>query len=539
MIDAFALRQRQTVTAYERRAQWSWWIMFVGLLGITGLICLTLRKDPSWAMIAWLIYFGGIITIFYRPRYGLYMIVGFTLVADQFMYGWYPFAKNFSGRDSMMFVNRALIFSPLETYLVFTIVAWLGRMAMERRIRIFTGWLFWPAMLFMSFITLGLAYGLSRHGNVNIGLWEVRPIYYLAVMLVLTSNLIRTRAHVNQLIWVIIIALFTKGLAGNVYVATVLHWDAGSVEQIAEHAMSIHFNVFFILMIAVWLYHDSTLKRILIPLMAPSILFSFFANHRRAGFLTLGIAVAVIFLLLYRENRKLFWAIAPTGTVLFFAYLAAFWNNTGSIGIVARAVRSVVGQPTARDAASNIYREIENINSMFNIKSSPLFGLGFGQKFYIVAPMPDISKSFAWWEYITHNSIMWMWMQCGAGGFFSMLLLVGSAMILGGRAVWDMPRGPLRGAALTASLYLLAHFIYAYVDMSWDTDSMVLVGTMMGLINCLYLVAAQPVPIPARRWPWQILPTLTEDNNLLMPPVLPSRKPQLAPGMVRVWRPIR
>jgi hypothetical protein len=303
--------------------------------------------------------------------------------------------------------------------------------------------------------------------------------------------------------------------------------------------MSIHFNVFFILMIAIWLYHDSTLKRLLIPLMAPSILFSFFANHRRAGFLTLGIVVAVIFLLLYREHRKLFWTIAPTGTVLFLAYLAVFWNNMGSIGIVARAVRSVVGQPTARDAASNIYRDIENINSMFNIKSSPLLGLGFGQKFRMVAPMPDISHAFAWWEYITHNSIMWIWMQCGAGGFFSMLLLVGSAMILGGRAVWDMPRGPLRGAALTASLYLLAHFIYAYVDMSWDTDSMVLVGTMMGLINCLYQVAAQPVSIPARRWPWQILPTLTEDENLLMPQVLPSHKPRLAPGMVRVCRSTR
>jgi hypothetical protein len=243
--------------------------------------------------------------------------------------------------------------------------------------------------------------------------------------------------------------------------------------------------------------------------------------------------------MLYRENRKLFFKLAPTGLTIFLLYLAAFWNNTGSIGIIARAVRSVVGQPTARDAASNVYRDLENINSMFNIKSSPIFGIGFGNKFHIVAPMPDISF-FTLWEYITHNSIMWIWMEAGVGAFFSMLLLTGMAMIVGGRAVWNMPYGPLRGVALTATLYVFMHFTYAYADMSWDGISMTFIGTMMGLINSMEVIAARPLPDQIKRWPW--VPDTTAPAEKRWPWMLnkgvppPYRQPKAWPMPMSAYR---
>jgi hypothetical protein len=243
--------------------------------------------------------------------------------------------------------------------------------------------------------------------------------------------------------------------------------------------------------------------------------------------------------MLYRENRKLFFTLAPTGVIIFLAYLAIFWNNTGSIGIIARAVRSVVGQPTARDAASNIYRDIENINSMFNITSSPLLGIGFGNKFTIVAKMPDIS-TFEWWEYITHNSIMWIWMEAGAGAFFSMLFLTGMAMIVGGRAVWNMPRGPLRGVALMATLYVFMHFTYAYADMSWEGISMTFVGAMIGLINSLEVIATRPLPVKERRWAWESEASAAGQKRWPWMPdsgvIPPYRLPQAWPTAVPAYR---
>ena len=530
MRDAYLTLKLPTARSQARRAQIAWWAMYLGLIGVSlGSGVLMLRGLSSPVLLVWLIYLAGLVAICYNPRYGVYLIMGLGLFGDDLLLPWYPFTKNFSGRESLLYVSDALIISPIELYTGITLLVWLGRMAVERRTRVYFGPLFWAAALFLSFVTYGLVYGLSRGGNVVIGLWEARSIYYLFALLVLTGNLIETRAQVNTLFWIISIALFFKGIAGVNYVATELQWDMGAVERIAEHSMSIHFNLFFILMIAAWIYHDSLSRRLFMPLMSLPIWYSFFANHRRAGFLTLGIAAIVILLLLYREHRKLFWAITPTGTVGFFAYLAAFWNNEGSFGIIARAVRSVVGQPTVRDAASNIYREIENLNSMFTISRVTLSGLGFGQKFYIAYPMPDISKSFAWWEYITHNSIMWIWMKIGMGGFFALLLLLGMSMTLGGRLIWIMPRGPMRAYALTATLYVLTHFVYAYVDMSWDTRSMLLVGTMLGLLNSLPLVLARPLPVPMQRWPWQSVPEA--DPGPATPPLAPRRPNQLAtPG---------
>jgi hypothetical protein len=85
----------------------------------------------------------------------------------------------------------------------------------------------------------------------------------------------------------------------------------------------------------------------------------------------------------------------------------------------------------------------------------------------------------------------------------------------------------------------MMHFIFAYVDMSWETNSMVLVGTMMGLLNCLELVAAAPIALPARRWPWQPEPQAPLERDAQLPPPrgLPLRRaPRTIPALTRTWR---
>src|SRR4029079_6972061 len=249
---------------------------------------------------------------------------------------------------------------------------------------------------------------------------------------------------------------------------------------IAEHSYSIHLNTLFILTIAVWLFRGSRIKRVVLPIMLPVIALSYFANQRRASYITLAIGLLVIAIVLYYQNRKAFWLIVPLACVLGAIYLAAFWNSSGGIGGPARAIRSVIApEPGGRDDSSNLYRVIENVNTKFTIKQRPLTGVGFGNKFYIIVPMPDITF-FVWWEYITHNSILWIWMQTGVGGFVALLFLIGMAIVVGVRTLWRMPGGDLSAFALMATLYIIMHFIYAYVDMSWEAQSMIYLGTMMG-----------------------------------------------------------
>ncbi len=300
------------------------------------------------------------------------------------------------------------------------------------------------------------------------------------------------------------LGLFFESIIGNLYFFNTLRGSLAGVEAITEHAAAVHMNTVYIFTLAVWIFKGSVTKRAALPLMLPFITITYLATQRRAAFVALAIALLLLAVILYRENRTVFWLTIPAAAVAGALYLGAFWNSTGALGQPAQAVKSVLfeNQASVADQSSNIYRTLENVNISYTIHRKPLTGVGFGQKFLIVVPMPDISF-FEWWEYLPHNSIMWIWLKSGVGGFLAILYLVGLAVMVGVRALQRMPKNDLSAAALTAVLYIVMHFVYAYVDISWDIQSMLYVGAIMGVINSLERIVARPIQTPRQRWPWQ------------------------------------
>jgi hypothetical protein len=489
----------------DRRARLIWLVWILGVVTLTGVLGLgMLYFGTSSVIIGWVIFFLGILAILYQPRYGVYLILFLALLGDNVLTPWYPFVKNFSSAESIFYLTNGLIISPLEVYLVLTAIVWLGKAALQRKFTLYKGPLFWPAMLFTAFWLFGIVFGLLKGGSLNIGLWEARPIIYLPIMLVLVSNLITSREQVNNLLWFIMVALLIEGIFGVWYFFVQAHGDIHSVAEITEHASAVHMNTLFVLVLAAWVYKASPAKRYLLPLFIPVVAITYLVTQRRAAFLGLFIALLLMAIVLFIEKRRLFWKIVPPIAVLFALYCAAFWNSNSSLGLPVEAIKSVVDQKHAslEDQASNAYRVLENINASFTIHNAPLTGVGFGRKFYILVNMPDISN-FQWWQYITHNSIVWIWMKTGIGGFLSLLILIGMSLIVSVRALLRMPGGDLSAIALTIILYFIMHYVYAYVDMSWDSRSMLYVGAMMGLANSLEHIVSHPVPLPKKRWPWQ------------------------------------
>jgi hypothetical protein len=451
----------------------------------TGAFAPTARESTLAARIGGGLYLLGAVAILARPRYGLYLILFCSLIGDAVLLPWYPFVKGFSARESLFFVHDALIISPLELYILLIGGSWFARQMWQNQLRFYTGQLFWPALVFLAFILFGLAYGIGTGGDLRIALWEARAIFYLAALLVLTSNLIEKPTHVSHVMWMAMAALLVKGIYSSLYYLSVLKGDLRGIEGISEHAAAIHLNTLFVLSLVVWIYRTSRMKRVLLPLMIPFVILGYIAMQRRAAFVTVAIAFVLVAALLYKTHRRVFRLLAPTFAVLGVCYVAVFWNSQSLPAVPAQAIKSVIAaeQPSEEEQSSNNYRVLENRNIIFTIHSHPLAGVGFGQKFYIIAPMDDISALFEWWEYITHNSIMWMWMKAGIGGFCAMLFLIGMAVVAGVRALARLPGDDLSAAVLTATLYIVMHFIYACVDMSWDEQSMVYVGAMMGLVN--------------------------------------------------------
>lgn len=444
------------------------------------------NSSPSPSYLAWLLFLAGIAVILYQPRYGIYLILFLSLLGDKGLMPTYPFQLNFSSQESLLFVDRRLIFSPLELYLVLTLVGWLVRDVILHRLRFYWVELFWPALVFMGFVVFGLVYGLGRGGNVNVGLWEARSIFYLPLMLILVSQLLTKQAHITNLMSMVMTALFIEGLLGvSFYFTTLKANPAIDAAVIMEHSAAIHMNTVFVFCLALWLFRGTLKARLLMLLIVMPVLFTYIIIQRRAAVLALLFALVCMAIILYREKRLTFWIIVPAVTLLFSLYVIAFWNQSSTLGFAAQAVKSQLApqQVSLRNQSSDNYRLMENYDIYYTIRQAPLTGVGFGQMFIMKIPLPDISF-FVWYRYITHNSIGWIWMKTGIGGFVAMLFLVGLAIMNGLRALFRVSDGTLHAVALTAVLYILMHFTFAYVDMSWDTQSMVYVGTMMGIISC-------------------------------------------------------
>lgn len=498
MIDSFGSEvQGATVIAQQRRAKLYWGIWFLAVMGITALTALfMIYVKPIPVPLGAVIALGIVAAIAYQPRYGVYLILFAALLGDMVLLPAYPFVKNFSSAESLLYINSALIFSPLELSLVLVLLLWLGKAAMRRQVQVVTGILFWPAACFALMLLGGLIYGLGTGGNSNVALWEIRPIFYLFFMLIFVTNLLEKATHLSRMIWIIMLGLGIEGLVGSYYYFAVLKMNLSTVESITEHSAAIHMNTLFVLVLASWLYKASPAKRWLSLFLVPPVLLTYLATQRRAAFLSLGIALVLMAFILYKENRRLFWRLAPAAALIGLLYIGIFWNSNSALGLPAQALRSVIApQAGSTDALSNLYRDIENENVSFTIQQAPLTGIGFGNKFYIIHPMPDISF-FIWWEYIVHNSIFWIWMKTGFFGFLSMVFMVGFSIMTGARLLDRLAQPDQKAIALTATLYLVMHFLYAYADMSWDTQSMVYVGAMMGVINYLDHVT-RPTPMQA------------------------------------------
>jgi hypothetical protein len=483
--------------------QVAWFTLIAGAAALAGLLLMR-GETPNAVLLAWLLYLGGAAVILIQPRYGLYLTVFLTLVGDAYRTPNYPFDKNFSSPESIFYLHDALIISPLEVYLALLFFVWLARGVATRKLNFYTGPLFGPAVVFAGFILYGLVYGLGvRGGSINIGLWEARPIFYLPALLLLTSNLLEKREHVNHLLWAAMLAIFIEGVIGAIFVIGTLGGDFSQVEQITQHAAAIHMNTLFLFTVAIFLYKAPGIKRLTLPLMIPAVLLTYLATQRRAAFLTLAIAILLTVAILYKENRRAFWLIAPSLALFGLVYIGVFWNSNSALALPAQAVKSVIAasQASYKDSSSNFYRLLENVNISYTIHRNPIKGIGFGNPYYTLVALPDISF-FDWWEYFTHNSIFWIWMKTGIGGFLSLIVLVGSAVMVGARALWRMPGGNMSAAAFVATMYIIMHFTFAYADISWDNQSMLYVGVMMGIVNVLERIVAQPVPLPAKRWPW-------------------------------------
>ena len=241
-------------------------------------------------------------------------------------------------------------------------------------------------------------------------------------------------------------------------------------------------DIVFVFVLGLIVFRGSRWKKwALVPLLVPMII-SFVLSQRRAGMVALFAGIVVMFAVLFMRDRRRFWHIAPVFTFVALLLVIGTWGASGGLGLPANAVKTVLfpGQLQDADQSSNLYRELEAYNLWFTIRESPLTGFGFGQPFIVVRPMPDISF-FEYWQYLPHNSVLWVWIKTGFLGFVSMLFLFARGIQRGAQTAMRTAKRDDLAMVVAGTAYLVMFLVFAYVDIGWSIRPAVMLALCFAL----------------------------------------------------------
>lgn len=462
------------------------WILSGCVIAVVGLVLIAFGRSSSvGASIALFALLGAIVAAGIRPILGVYAIVFFTLIGDGETSEWFPFAKNLSAKESLLYLSNQLFLSPLEILVMATLLFFLiGRISAHPRKPLVTGPLFWAITTFTAFVGIGFLYGLAKGGDPRIALYEGRHLFLLLPVYMLIINLF-DRAALQRLAWTGVAAIFVNALLALLYLSGLSAAKRDTLEALGEHAASVHWNVLILLPLVAFLYRSNQAwTRLVMLAMLLPVGIVYLAAQRRASVAGLVGAVGVVLLTLWWENRAKFLVIVPILAVVTAGYTAAFWNSQSSAGFPAQAIKTIIAPDSVSEdnQGSDQYRQIENFDLNFTIRAEPIFGLGFGHEFYRPIELPDISF-FEFYRYIPHNSILWIWVKTGFLGFASMLLMFGVAMRAAGQTIISRADAAGRGLVLIGLCYVLMYVIYAFVDIGWDPRSLMFLAVCFALCS--------------------------------------------------------
>jgi hypothetical protein len=439
---------------------------------VLALFAATRSPEPA---IALFLLVATITAATIRPILGLYAIVFFTLVGDSVTMPWYPFTKNLSSAESLLYLSNKLTLSPLEVLVGATFTIWIIGVVFDPRSRFIGGQLLAAVSVFTAFVA--------------------RAIFLILPVYLLTINLC-DRGELRRLLWTAVAAIVVNVFFALKFLDGLSPVEREVQEDLGEHSASIHVNMLILLTLTLMLYRaGSRLSRTALLMLTIPALVAYFAAERRSAVVALAIGVILIVFSLWWRERAKFYVIAPILIITAAGYTAAFWNSTSSVGFPAQALKAVL-QPDSvseKDRSSDLYRDLENFDVNFTIRSSPALGLGFGQKFLRPAPLPDISF-FEFYEYIPHNSFMWIWIKTGFLGFASMLVMYAIAVRDGARSVVAARSPTIAAMAIIGVVNVVMFAVFSFVDIAWDSRSMIVLALSFSLCS-LHLMRPESVRV--------------------------------------------
>ena len=476
-LDVDAVRDQGAMEVNQRRILIGGAIAFTMLLAAMGY-----RSAPEWTPVAFAVFVVTLVGAFVRPTLGVYLIVILTMIGDGIIWPWWPFTKNMSSRESILFVSDGLFISPLELVMISALFSFFLRRLVDPAWTFRRGVLFTPIMVFTTFVVFGFLRGAASGGDRRIAIFEGRALFYIPLVYVLLTNLFRTRQQYQRLVMLVMVTLGVLSVFALQYYRDLDPEEKALLEELGEHASALHMGLLIVFLFALYLFKGRHSTRWLILALTPAVVAAVLISQRRAAMIAILVGIAVVTFFTYFRRRRAFWFFTPTAVVLLSGFVAATWNAQGTLGILAQSVKSVIApeQLSAADLSSSLYRDIEALNIYETIRANPLLGVGFGRPFTVYYQMPDISF-YEFWAYRPHNSVLWIWLKMGIVGFGVTMFMVLRTIQHGARAALELASRREAIYVVLGVAYIVMALVFSYVDIGWDGRTLVLFAVAMAL----------------------------------------------------------
>lgn len=464
------------------------WIILGGLIVSAAVIYLT--HGNAIAAGAVLGVLALIALSFYRLDYSFFALIGFVLLFDQFRIpGFWPYTFTidyFRNLKEISFLPTfsAGVVNPIEIHLLLIYFIWFFILSIKKGFQ-FKRIPVWGAfLLFFGWFGFSLGYGMMTGGIFLNALWELRALFYFALLYVSIPQVIQTRKQLKILIWIFIAAITVKALQGIArYV--ILGFSMQGRPTLTNHEDPVFIVTLIILLLGLWMYKVKNPQRKILLLLLIPLMFGFAVAMRRAAVASLLVSLAAFFVLIPGKKQwKMFKYTFPI-VILLFVYGAVAWNATGAWTQPVKMIKSGFERPSKaenpEDYYSNLYRDYENYNLAYTTQKHPVIGVGFGKKY--LQPMELANITFSLRDYIPHNEIFWVIVKSGSVGFFLFWFFWNCFAFQGAYITINLGDPYLKAVGTMIVIAVINQMVVSFFDLQLTYyRNMIYLGALMGLL---------------------------------------------------------
>ena len=351
------------------------------------------------------------------------------------------------------------------------------------------------ATIFFTFVL-----GKLRGGEMNFAMWQMDRVMYLPTVFLLCQAAFTNAKDYLAVGKVALAAALIRSVQAMyvrlVVPATTDSSGESSLPYATTHNDSMLFAVGSVILVALLIQRAGKKFNRLALWALPILVGGMLANHRRMVWVEIVLVFFTLYLISEPNSfkRKLN-RVGLMSLPLVLGYVAAGWGSDSGIFKPVKVLRSAVDSSADTSTA---WRDLENFNLVFTLRNFPLTGVGYGNGFWEMWPMPVVSYDLE--RYVPHNSILGVYCYGGYIGFLGITSLWVGGIYLALRTYHVCKEPTQKAAALTSFGAVLVYYLQCFGDMglgSWT--GVYLVAPAIAIACKLAVVSGAWETEPVRR----------------------------------------